>query len=46
MTTTSDTPGVKRGIYLGVSTNREDDGNQLEQLREISCRQGWAIAVE
>jgi DNA invertase Pin-like site-specific DNA recombinase len=46
MTKTSDTPKQNVGIYCRVSTDKQDNGNQLEQLREFAARQGWAIAVE
>jgi DNA invertase Pin-like site-specific DNA recombinase len=41
-----DTPKMNVGIYARVSTDKQDNGNQLEQLREFASRQGWAIAVE
>jgi predicted site-specific integrase-resolvase len=34
------------GIYARVSTDKQDTGNQIEQLREFADRQGWTIAVE
>jgi DNA invertase Pin-like site-specific DNA recombinase len=43
MTKTSDTPRPNVGIYARVSTDKQDNGNQL---REFADRQGWAIAVE
>ena len=33
-------------LYCRVSTDKQDNGNQLEQLREFAARQGWAIKVE
>jgi DNA invertase Pin-like site-specific DNA recombinase len=46
MTKTTDTPKLTVGIYARVSTDKQDNGNQLEQLREFADKQGWAIAVE
>jgi DNA invertase Pin-like site-specific DNA recombinase len=46
MTKTSDTRKQSVGIYARVSTDKQDNGNQLEQLRDFAARQGWAIAVE
>jgi DNA invertase Pin-like site-specific DNA recombinase len=33
-------------LYCRVSTNRQDNGNQLGQLREFAAKQGWEIADE
>jgi DNA invertase Pin-like site-specific DNA recombinase len=46
MTKTADTPKLNVGIYARVSPDKQDNGNQLEQLREFAARQGWAIPVE
>ena len=46
MTKTSDTPKLNVAVYARVSTDKQDNGNQLEQLREFADRQGWAISVE
>lgn len=46
MTKTSDTPKMNVGIYARVSTDKQDTGNQIEQLREFADRQGWTVAVE
>jgi DNA invertase Pin-like site-specific DNA recombinase len=46
MTKTSDTPKQNVGIYCRVSNDKQDNGNQLEQLREFAAKQDWAIAVE
>jgi DNA invertase Pin-like site-specific DNA recombinase len=46
MTKITDTPKINVGIYARVSTDKQDNGNQLAQLREFAARQGWAIAVE
>ena len=37
---------MKIGIYARVSTDKQDNVNQLEQLREFASKQGWAIVVE
>jgi predicted site-specific integrase-resolvase len=42
--TNTDTPKLNVG-YARVSTDKQDNGNQLEQLR-FAATQGWAIAVE
>lgn len=46
MIKTSDTQKMNVGIYARVSTDKQDNGNQLEQLREFAAKQGWAITVE
>jgi DNA invertase Pin-like site-specific DNA recombinase len=46
MTKTSDTPKLNVAVYARVSTDKQDNGNQLEQLREFADRQSWAISVE
>jgi DNA invertase Pin-like site-specific DNA recombinase len=46
MTKITDSPKINVGIYARVSTDKQDNGNQLAQLREFAARQGWAIAVE
>src|SRR5437667_1707721 len=33
-------------IYARVSTNKQDNGNQLIQLREFAAKQGWTIVAE
>jgi DNA invertase Pin-like site-specific DNA recombinase len=33
-------------VYARVSTDRQENANQLDQLREFAERQGWEIAVE
>ena len=33
-------------IYARVSTNKQDNGNQLIQLREFAAKQGWSIVAE
>jgi DNA invertase Pin-like site-specific DNA recombinase len=37
---------MRIAIYARVSTDRQENGNQLDQLREFADRQGWEIAVE
>jgi predicted site-specific integrase-resolvase len=44
MTKTSDTPKMNVAVYARVSTDKQDNGNQLGQLREFAARQGWAIS--
>lgn len=37
---------MRIAIYARVSTDKQENGNQLDQLREFAARQGWEIAVE
>jgi DNA invertase Pin-like site-specific DNA recombinase len=37
---------MKIAIYARVSTDKQDNGNQLEQLREFAGKQGWTIVEE
>jgi DNA invertase Pin-like site-specific DNA recombinase len=37
---------MRIAIYARVSTDKQENGNQLDQLREFAGRQGWEIAVE
>ena len=37
---------MKIGIYCRVSTSKQENGNQLDQLREFAAKQGWEIAAE
>jgi DNA invertase Pin-like site-specific DNA recombinase len=37
---------LRIAIYARVSTDKQDNGNQLDQLREFACKQGWAIVAE
>lgn len=37
---------VRIAIYARVSTDKQENANQLDQLREFAARQGWEIAVE
>jgi DNA invertase Pin-like site-specific DNA recombinase len=46
MTKTSDTPKMNVAVYARVSTDKQDNANQLDQLREFAARQGWVITVE
>jgi DNA invertase Pin-like site-specific DNA recombinase len=34
------------GIYCRVSTNKQENGNQLDQLQEFARKQGWTIIAE
>src|SRR6476469_8887769 len=33
-------------VYCRVSTNRQDNGNQLIELRDFATKQGWPIVAE
>jgi DNA invertase Pin-like site-specific DNA recombinase len=46
MTKNPDVSRLNVGIYVRVSTDKQDNGNQLEQLREFAAKQGWVVAVE
>jgi DNA invertase Pin-like site-specific DNA recombinase len=46
MTTISNTANLNVGIYARVSTDKQDNDNQLEQLREFAAKQGWITVVE
>jgi DNA invertase Pin-like site-specific DNA recombinase len=37
---------MKIAIYARVSTDKQENGNQLDQLRGFAARQGWETAVE
>jgi len=37
---------MKVAIYARVSTDKQDNSNQLEQLREFARKQGWEIVTE
>jgi DNA invertase Pin-like site-specific DNA recombinase len=37
---------MRVAIYARVSTDKQDNGNQLLQLREFANRQGWEIVYE
>jgi DNA invertase Pin-like site-specific DNA recombinase len=37
---------MKIGVYARVSTDKQENGNQLLQLQEFAARQGWEIAFE
>ena len=37
---------MKIGIYARVSTGKQENANQLDQLREFAAKQGWEIAIE
>lgn len=34
------------GVYARVSTDKQENGNQLDQLREFAAKQGWKIVAE
>jgi DNA invertase Pin-like site-specific DNA recombinase len=40
MTKTLNTPKLNVGIYARVSTDKQDNANQLDQLREFAARAG------
>jgi predicted site-specific integrase-resolvase len=37
---------LRVAVYARVSTDKQDNGNQLIQLREFCHRQGWEIVNE
>jgi DNA invertase Pin-like site-specific DNA recombinase len=37
---------MKIALYCRVSTDKQDNRNQVEQLREFAGRQGWEIVAE
>jgi DNA invertase Pin-like site-specific DNA recombinase len=37
---------MKIGIYARVSTGKQENANQLDQLREFAAKQRWEIAIE
>jgi DNA invertase Pin-like site-specific DNA recombinase len=37
---------MKIGIYARVSTGKQENANQLDQLREFATKQRWEIAIE
>jgi DNA invertase Pin-like site-specific DNA recombinase len=37
---------MKIAIYARVSTDKQDNGNQLDQLRDFAAKQGWEIVTE
>jgi DNA invertase Pin-like site-specific DNA recombinase len=34
------------GIYVRVSTDKQENGNQLDQLCEFAAKRGWEIVAE
>jgi len=34
------------GVYVRVSTEKQENGNQLDQLRDFAAKQGWEIVAE
>ncbi len=39
-------PGARAGLYVRVSTASQDLDLQLDELRRLAARRGWAIAGE
>jgi DNA invertase Pin-like site-specific DNA recombinase len=37
---------VKIAIYARVSTDKQENGNQVDQLRDFAAKQGWEIVEE
>src|SRR5215470_4512396 len=37
---------LQAAIYCRVSTGKQDNGNQLTQLREFAAKQGWQVVAE
>ena len=37
---------MKIAIYARVSTDKQDNANQLEQLRDFASKQGWEVVTE
>jgi DNA invertase Pin-like site-specific DNA recombinase len=37
---------MKVAIYARVSTDKQDNANQLEQLRDFASKQGWEVVTE
>ena len=37
---------MKVAIYARVSTDKQDNANQLEQLREFASKQSWEVVTE
>lgn len=37
---------MRIAIYARVSTDKQDNGNQLIQLREFAAKQGWEVIAE
>ncbi len=37
---------MKIGIYARISTRKQDELNQLDQVRDFAVKQGWEIAFE
>ncbi len=37
---------MKVAIYARVSTDKQDNANQLEQLREFASKQHWEVVTE
>jgi DNA invertase Pin-like site-specific DNA recombinase len=41
----TDTKPLRIALYVRVSTGKQENGNQLEQLREFAAKQGWEITA-
>jgi DNA invertase Pin-like site-specific DNA recombinase len=39
-------PFMKTAIYARVSTRKQDEANQVIQLREFAEKQGWEVVTE
>jgi DNA invertase Pin-like site-specific DNA recombinase len=37
---------MRAAVYARVSTRKQENENQLHQLREFAARQGWTVVVE
>ena len=37
---------MRIAVYAGVSTDKQDNGNQLIQLREFATKQEWEVIAE
>ena len=37
---------MRVALYCRVSTDKQDNRNQVEQLREFAGRQGWKIVAD
>src|SRR5712691_8982222 len=37
---------MKVAIYARVSTDKQDNANQLDQLQELASKQGWVVVSE
>ena len=37
---------MRAALYCRVSTDKQNNSNQLDQLREFAGRQGWELVAE